>query len=179
MNPLDAIIFLHPTLVNGEDYVVIFKRGAYFVAWFVGSPAEPTAQQISDVYADVTPHPVTGDVYSVWVTKNSPDQRSAKDDVVDGPGPFPLAYRALYRELTQSLRKTERRVIQLQNVVAAMLESTGGTANLRADGIAAAAVAFPQTQTADSSTHFPNTDETQNVQVRNDIRVRIDAGDND
>lgn len=73
------------------------------------------------------------------------------------------------------------RVIQLQNVVAAMLESVGNAAAIRTAGIAAAAAAFPQDQTADSSTHFPNTT-LNNRRLRDVIenyKSEVAAGDHD
>ena len=72
------------------------------------------------------------------------------------------------------------RVIQLQNVVAALLEG-GPWGAAKADAIAAAAVAFPQEQTADSSTHFPNTT-LNNRRLRDVIdkyKSEVAAGDHD
>ena len=71
------------------------------------------------------------------------------------------------------------RVIQLENVITAMLDSNGQVANMRIDGIAQAGQTFPQIQTAASAVHFAAIATRDKRDAVDDYVADINAGNND
>ena len=141
-NTATLIQFLRPGADPSSDYSVSSIAGVISIDEYNGPSTEPTEQELTDAAADSTlvDHGDGLENFTTWHNKNGGDATLTRKskvkkriDTADEIGSAQLA------ELEQRNKRDNylaTRLEQLANRVQAMLDSTGGVANMRTDGLA-------------------------------------------
>lgn len=141
-NTSRLIEFLRPGVDPVSDYIVAESAGGITIEMYSGPGLEPTELELIAAETDVTlvDHGDGLENFSTWEAKNGGDptltRRKRVSDRVEESSELGVEQRAMIQLLNKRDNYLTNRIIELQNRVQAMLDSTGGVANMRSDGLA-------------------------------------------
>ena len=149
--------------------------------WLLVSPGSPNAIVIAatpagyrkiagDVVSEMT-QPEKDTVDAATLAAAITEQTAELKASVVASSPLGVDVRALIQNSNRRLNFLTNRVVELQNMLVAMLTSSGGTADMRSAGLAQSGVT---TQTADAIANMMNTQTRPLAEAITDYEVDVD-----